>query len=168
MQKFFERLKCLPGQLDRRLGSEIGNLRHISEKVSARIGGRLGLATLSHSFSLFLTHTLSLFEHPILSLSLALILASLLDLHPIMIVLSLLALPVLSASSLFLPHALTHTLTHALARTCTHSHVAEKTPQTSLNALILSLPSGGGCPCFKSHRFQSFASQSLLRHALTL
>ena len=116
------------------------------------------------AFSLFLTHTLSLFEHPILSLSLALILASLLDLHPIMIVLSHLALPVLSASSL--PATRTNARTNA--RTCTHSHVAEKTPQTSLNALILSLPSGGGCPCFKSHRFQSFASQSLFRHALTL
>ena len=166
VRKFFERLKCLPGQLDRRLGSEIGNLRHISEKVSARIGGRLGLATLSHSFSLFLTHTLSLFEHPILSLSLALILASLLDLHPIMIVLSHLALPVLSASSLSLPHA----LTHALTRTCTHSHVAEKNTSDVFKCThsLAPLWRCGGCPCFKSHRFQSFASQSLLRHALTL
>ena len=80
-------------------------------RASAVVSVSRRFLTLSHSLSL------SLFEHPILSLSLALILASLLDLHPIMIVLSHLALPVLSASSLFLPHAQTHALTHALART---------------------------------------------------
>ena len=107
---FFERLKSLPGQLDRRLGSEIGNLRHISEKVSARIGvgvgigGRLGLglATLSRSV------------HPILILSLSLSLMLKLPSWTCILIW------LYSHTSLFPFSQSSQALLHT--RTCTHLH----------------------------------------------